>query len=135
MPRFNSDAIVMAFHDKCTEAKQAETWYCYLYADHPYYGGPEEGGWWGTDQEIIAFQEFPSEELARAAQDAAYEMAKELTAQSRAEFGEFCNRQLEWLEARGLDSDFLGEVDGESTYGIGVSQEVPQSSRGSRHYS
>ena len=38
-----------AFFNICREAKPAKSSYVSLYVNVPYYGGPEEGGWWGSD--------------------------------------------------------------------------------------
>ena len=38
-----------AFHQICKEAKPAKSHHVSLYANEPFYGGPEEGGWWGSD--------------------------------------------------------------------------------------
>lgn len=101
----------------------------------PYYGGPEEGGWWGHDDKLVAYQWFPTEELASDALEAVKQRAEEMNAQERQEFGDYCLRQLEWLEARGLDSDFLPEPDGELRYWA-TTEEVAGScvSEGCRHY-
>jgi hypothetical protein len=56
-----------AFEQVCKEAKPAESLYVVLMEDRPYYGGPQEGGWFGHDHTIVAYQLFPTEEQARAA--------------------------------------------------------------------
>lgn len=124
-----------AFETIINDAKQPEVWYVTLVEHQPFYGGPEEGGWWGEDREVVGYKEFPSEELAEAAAEAVRAFAKELEAQSRRAFGEHCLREMEWLEARGLDADFLPEPDGETKYSVVVSQDIPESSRGCRQYS
>lgn len=123
-----------AFNAVIDDAKPAEKWYVALMERVPYYGGPEEGGWWGNDTHLVAYREFPSEELAEAARKAVEKLAAELKAESHKVFGEKMLRELDWLEERGLDADWLPEPDGESDYYVVVSQGIPEESYGSRHY-
>jgi hypothetical protein len=124
-----------AFEAVVCDAKVPEDWYVCLMERIPYYGGPEEGGWWGEDTNLVAYHKCRSEEEARAYMAAVQKLADELTAESRKAFGEQCLRECEWLEARGLDADYLPEPGGETTYDVMVSQGLPQGSRGCRHYS
>jgi serine phosphatase RsbU (regulator of sigma subunit) len=123
-----------AFNVICKNAKESETWYVCLMEEAPYYGGPEEGGWWGRDVFLKAYQDFPSETLARAAAEQVEKLAEELNEQEKRADSEACARSMDWLEARGLDADFLPEPDGPSEYRVIVSQGIPQDSRGARHY-
>lgn len=127
--------IQQAFNQICDQAKQTESWYLVLMESNPYYGGPEEGGWWGRDTQVVAFQEFPTEQLAIASKDSVTKLAKELADQARRDYGNQCLIELDWLEARGLPADFLPEPDGPSEYYVIVVQEIPQSTRGTRQYS
>lgn len=129
-----SHYLESAFHGICREAQLAEDWYVTLVELVPFYGGPEEGGWHGTDRQVIAFQKFASEESALAAAHRVQHLADELKADSQRLHGEHCLREMEWLEARGLDADFLPEPDGPSDFSVIVSQGVPESTRGNRHY-
>jgi hypothetical protein len=128
-------SINEAFFTVCDNAEPASECYVSLYLNTPYYGGPEEGGWWGSDCSLVAFRKFDTEQAADAALERVKELAKELNEQAKREFGEHCLRQMEWLDARGLDSDFLPEVDGESSYWVCI-EEMPgqYASRGCRHY-
>jgi hypothetical protein len=126
--------IRQAFEAVCKEAKQAEGWYVVLMEDRPYYGGPEEGGWWGTDTTIVAYQLFPTEEQARAAGDKVQKLAAELEAEAVRAHGQQCLRELDWLEARGLEADFLPEPDGPARYTVLVTQGLPEPSYGPRRY-
>jgi hypothetical protein len=123
-----------AFNRVCRQAIQAKAFYVTLMESCPFYGGPEEGGWWGTDQRIVAYQHFPTEEQAEAAKEAVDKLAEELSTESRKAFGDQCLRDMEWLDARGLDSDFLPEVDGESNFFVVLSEGLPEESFGPRHY-
>lgn len=124
-----------AFDHVCKEAKKAGGFYVSLMENVPYYGGPEEGGWWGSDTRLVAYQYFTTEEAAEAAKDKVEELAAELSAQARRNFGEQCLRELDWLEARGLDADYLPEPDGESEFFVTVTEGLPQESEGVRGYS
>lgn len=124
-----------AFRAVCDQARDTETWYVSLMEEAPYYGGPEEGGWWGTDTHLVAYQEFPSEFHARLAAEKVEQLARELEDEARKEYGEQCLRELDWCEQRGLDADYLPEPDGPSTYHVVISQGLPEEVRGPRHYS
>lgn len=130
-----SEHVKDAFDTICNEAKQSEAWYVTLVEYVPYYGGPEEGGWHGHDMNIVAFQQFQSEELAHEARDKVMELAKQLTDDAARSYGEQCLRESEWLDSRGLDDDFLREPDGHANYSVIVSQGILEPVRGDRHYS
>lgn len=124
-----------AFFSICKEAKPATANYVSLYASVPYYGGPEEGGWWGRDVRLIAYHCFDTTEQAMVAIDQINELVRQMNADEKRAFGEQCLREMEWLEARGLDADYLPEPDGETTYFI-CSEDTLGSrvSNGPRHY-
>ena len=123
-----------AFETAIEGVKTPDVWYVTLVQESRYYGGPEEGGWWGTDTHVIAYRDFPSRELAVEAAAAVKKLASELEEESRKEHGEQCLREMEWLDARGLDADFLPEPDGPDDYRVLVSQELVQERCGPRHY-
>jgi hypothetical protein len=114
--------------------KPASTHYVTLMERVPFYGGPEEGGWWGEDHRIVAYQAFSTEEAAQAAFNGVQTLAAELSAEARTEFGKRCLRESAWLEARGLDDNFLPEPDGDSEFYVLMSEGLPEESHGSRHY-
>ena len=124
-----------AFDHVCSSAVKAEGFFVTLYENCPYYGGPEEGGWWGSDTRLVASQHFSLEEDADKAKEAVEKMAEDLTKQSRREHGQACLDSMEWLEARGLDADYLPEPDGESKFWVTVEKTRGEcESTGSRHY-
>jgi hypothetical protein len=129
-----SDALREAFERVCRDARPAEGWYVSLLERVPYYGGPEEGGWWGEDVVLVASRRYDTEEAAEAARAAVDALARELTAEARAEFGRRCLEETEWLEARGLEDGSLPEVDGEAVYEVTVTAGPPESTRGSRRW-
>ena len=105
--------IADAFQQVCDKAEESEDRFVSLYCSVPYYGGPEEGGWWGRDVKLIATQPYPTEAQASAA--------------------------LSQLEACGWDGEEaqsrFGEVDGAEDYFVTIeSNPGSHESRGSRHY-
>lgn len=104
-------------------------------SDIPFYGGPEEGGWGGYDTEVIAYQECVSEEEAEGYKSAIEELAKEMERESKERYGRQCLREMEFLDARGLDANFLPEPNGPESYYVIVCQELPTPVRGERSYS
>ena len=127
-------SIEAAFDMICQQAKPTGQYYVSLLVEQQYYGGPEEGGWWGTDMGVIKYQVFSTEEAANAAADAIRKLAVELTREALVSHGKHCSRSMDWLEARGLDADFLPEVAEADKYHVMVGDEPPESSRGCRHY-
>lgn len=115
-----------AFFTVCDDAQPAESHYLSLYVSVPYYGGPEEGGWWGSDTLLVAYKHFNTKEAMEAAKAKVEALAEELNEQAKRDFGDQCLLEMEWLDARGLDADYLPEVDGESSYWV-TTEEVPGS--------
>jgi len=123
-----------AFNQVCTEAKQAEGYYVALMERTQFYGGPEEGGWYGHDIIVHAYQHFTTEEAANAAKEQVEKLSQQLTLDEKRSHGEHCLRQMDWLDDRGLDADFLPEDDGPSDFYVTVTSELPTNSYGGRHY-
>lgn len=127
-----------AFYAVCKEAKTvtaANIWYVCLMESIPYYGGPEEGGWYGRDNVVVAYQECLSEHQAQTLADEVHKLALELTENERRSYGERCLFETEWLEARGLDDSYLPEPDGPSEFSVCVFNEFPANTFGPRQYS
>jgi len=112
---------------------QPETWVVVLWENTQYYGGPEEGGWYGWDHEPLEYAIYPDEETAQAVSEKVAERARELTNLSRRREGRRCLQELAWLEARGLDADYLPERDC-AIYSVSVLNELPLPSHGPRRY-
>lgn len=127
--------IEEAFFQVCRDAKPRARSYVSLYVNVPYYGGPEEGGWWGEDRLLVAYQECDCDEEAERLQEAVVALAEELTKDANRAFGESCRASCDWLDARGLDADFLPEVDGPESYWCTTEKTPGESvSLGCRHY-
>ena len=114
-----------AFDKVLDDAEQPERWYVCLLSAHQAYGGPEEGGWWYTVNCVEAFREFPCRELADAAAKQVEALATEMSRVARKEHGDHCLQTMEWLDARGLEADFLPEPDGALEYRVEVLRELP----------
>lgn len=128
--------ICQAFYAVCKDAIEAGNgFYVCLMERNRVYLGPWEGGTWGDDTTVAAWQYFESEEMANAAKESVEKLAAELTEESRKEHGEWCLRTMDWLEARGLEADFLPEPDGPTEYYVWVGKEIPSPERASREYS
>lgn len=114
-----------AFDHVIPDSNSPESWYVCLIEEYQAYGGPEEGGWWQTMRSLVAYKEFPDKEIAEEKANHIREFAKELENESRRKYGNHCLYQMEWLEERGLDADYLPEDDGPSTYCVIVVNELP----------
>lgn len=114
-----------AFNQAIKDATPASTWYVCLVSRYQAYGGPEEGGWWYTVRNLEAYREYPSEELAEAAAALVKQTAQELSQLAMRAHGERCLQEMEWLDARGLDADWLPEPDGAEEYEVFVAEELP----------
>jgi hypothetical protein len=128
-------SIREAFFTQCEKAKPGNSHFVSLYMIVPFYGGPEEGGWWGSDSKLIAYHQCSTDEEAEAVREKVLALADQLSKKAKRAYGEQCAREIAWLESRGLDDSFLPEVDGEIRYSV-CTEETPGSmeSRGCRHY-
>lgn len=125
-----------AFKQALSESKHQtpEVYYLTLWSVESYYGGPEEGGWWGKDYTPLEYAVFTNEDEAFAAKEKIEELSKQLHRQARTDYLNFQKQQMEFCESRGLDSDFFAESDGPGEYRVTVSNEEPRESFGPRHY-
>lgn len=123
-----------AFDNIIPDATQAESWYVVLMERDSVYLGPEEGGCWGTRSTLISYREYPSKEVAEKIAIQIGDFAKELQAESQKNHSQHCLNQMDWLESRGLDSDFLPENDGPSEYRVTVTQNIPENYEPKRGY-
>lgn len=128
--------ITDAFRQVCNQAEESEDRFVSLYCVVPYYGGPEEGGWWGRDVKLIATQVYPTEAQATAAKARVEELAKQLKADAHRDYGDLCRSQLESCGWDGEEAQSrYGEVDGAEDYFVAIeSNPGSRESRGCRHY-
>ena len=128
-------SIEEAYREVCKEAEEAEhCWVC-LYCKAPFYGGPEEGGWWGCDVLLMESQRFACRAQAEAVKAKVEKVAEQLKEDAKVAHDRMCLAQLgdKW---DGEEAQFrYGEVDGPSDYFV-VIEDVPGASEsiGSRHY-
>jgi hypothetical protein len=130
-------SIKEAFFEVCNEAKPAERSYVSLYVTLPFYGGPEEGGWWGHDTELVAYFEATNAVEAEAVSDRVTDLAEELSKEAKVSHDRASAASVEWVEHDPMAdvSDYFPEVDGEETYWVAVeSQPGSHVSRGGHHY-
>ena len=123
-----------AFHATLKDIKRPGIYYVCLRERVQCYGGPEEGGCWYDNNTLVAWAEYPTIELAESAAEQVKTLANELAIEAQKNYGDFCIRQVEWLEERGLDSDFLPENDGPSQYSVIVTEELPVFDNTVPHY-
>jgi hypothetical protein len=124
-----------AFFKICHDAKPAKSSYVSLYANQPYFGGPEEGGWWGHDTVLVAYYECVNDGEAQAVLAMVHGEAARMSRDAKDDFNRACAAECEWLEARGLDDDFLPEVNGEESYWATIENQPGEHvSEGSRRY-
>lgn len=126
--------IEKAFWRTIPKAERAhERWVC-LRESRPFYGGPQEGGWWGSDEILVATHRVETIERAEALRAKIESEAAQLSAEARRDFGDRCLRGLEYADEKGLDPSDLPEVDGESRFYVTIEEESPESIFGSRHW-
>ena len=123
-----------AFDQTVQNPEVAQNHYLCLLQKFTYYGGPEEGGWYGTDHTLVKYKMFNTKEQAEQAQNKVNELAEQLSREARKEFGQHCLNEIEWCENRGLEPDFLPEPDGPDEFYTVVADHIPQNSYGPRHY-
>lgn len=114
-----------AFDKICEENQKPDAWFVVLVSSQQRYGGPEEGGWWYSVNQLEAWKEYPSEELAEEAKEKVERLAEEMNNQAQAEYGKHCQESMDWLEDRGLEADYLPEPDGPENYSVMVCDRLP----------
>jgi hypothetical protein len=127
-----------AFYALVADIQPAAKSYISLYVTLPFFGGPEEGGWWGSDTELVAFAEVSNGVEANAIRDKVVELAEQMSKDAKDRFNRQCATEVEWVEQHDPMADvadYYPEVDGEETYWV-ATESTPGSmvSQGSRHY-
>jgi hypothetical protein len=113
-------SIYDAFIEILEDAKPCEAAFVSLYRRKSWYGGPEEGGWYGETISLEFSKRYPDKEEAEAAKELVDGKAKEMTAEANEAWARRCANDMEWLEERGLEPDFLPEIDGPDEYFVRV---------------
>lgn len=101
-----------------------QRWYLILVETIKAYG-PEEGGWTYPIQSLLAYKVFPSKEQADAARANVEKLIKELEYNAKKAHDRMCLEQMEWLDARGLEFDYLLEVDSFVQYSVSIVDTLP----------
>jgi len=128
--------IQRAFEALCKDAERGKACVVSLYANVSWYGGPEEGGWWGNDTVLDSYQRCSTQEQADQLKEKVEELAKLRTKEARRAWGEQCASELEWCDERMLDYDYLRETDGHNTFFVTVEQYPgKQEQQGDRQWS
>ena len=122
--------IYSAYFDVCDTAVRTEQtkWFVSLYVKAPFYGGPEEGGWWGTDRLLVAYYEVPSEEMANTIVEKIEGWVSDINDDAKRHHDEV-NLQLSInAENKGYDSpeELYGEDDGPEQYFVVIENGVGQ---------
>lgn len=116
--------IEAAFKQVVADSVTARASYVSLYLDTPFYGGPEEGGWWGSDTELVEYRRCETEAEAAALKDAVGVVAEKLSERARRAFNAQCAAQIEWIEENDPlcddESVYFPEPDGELRYWVAV---------------
>ena len=124
----------LAFYEICQTAKNIGHYFVCLTETIPFYGGPEEGGWWGNDVILVAYQEYSSLQAAEIALDAIELLVEKLNQDEVRQHGDYCLRQIEFLEARGLDPSDNDVLDGPSHFSVNIYDSLPENNYANRHY-
>ena len=100
----------------------------------PFYGGPEEGGWYGSDVLLVQTAEVANESLANKLSAAIQDLAKQLSIEARREDDLHMSLVLDAADAAGIDYENLPEPDGASSFFVIVTNELPMTKKGLRNY-
>jgi len=132
--RYTKTAFETAI-DSARRETLSRTYYVTLWRAVSWYGGPEEGGWWGRDNIPEQTARFNTREDAETALRAVEGLAERMEQEAQNAHGDQCLRELEWLDERGLEADFLPEPDGPEEFFVTLSEDPPRAEYGERGYS
>lgn len=123
-------SVADTFFEVCEKPSQTHNgFFLSLYRKEVWFGGTEEGGWNGETHRVQASQRFKTHEEAEAASKVVEDKAEALTEGSKRGFNEHCAAQCDWLEARGLDSDYLADPGGPDSFYVMIEERVGQYNR------
>ena len=128
--------IETAFNELVSEPIPCSVFYVVLWRKIPFYGGPEEGGWWGSDDIPEKYTVTATEAEATVLFQRIHDLAEKLSEEARHDHGRACQAQLEWCEERGIDdsNSIFGEDDGPESFYVTVEESLPKPCFGTRHY-
>lgn len=119
-------SIQQAFNEILEDVQPAQVFFVSLYSVYRWYGGAEEGGWWGNTVSLVAHKEFRREDEAKQALAAIEALAKEKSHEAKQAHYRLCEAQLDYCEQRGIDdaNSVFGEVDGADEYHVQIETEL-----------
>jgi hypothetical protein len=113
----NDGIFIKAWNEIMENAQKAEECVVSMYSVEPYYGGPEEGGWWGNLFILNEYVRCSNRDAAEKLQQKLQERCEELNKEEQQQDSEYCLRYCERAWSRGEDVDDYG-YDGPSTYHV-----------------
>ena len=128
--------IEQAFYALVSETDKP--YYVVLWEARQYYGGPEEGGWYGYDYIVASYKRVDSLLVAENLAARIHLLAKNMSKQSRDEYYRRCLEECERADAAGEDpTDYYGGdvYESPSSFYVTVEEEMPESHFGNRYYS
>lgn len=125
-----------AFWAVCAEAEVPKRAYVSLYSVANWYGGPEEGGWWGHTVKLEGYMLCNTEQEAHDRAEAVQTYADQLTEEARDAWSRRCQQECENALFRGVEpEDLYGEVDEPDEWFVAVEEVAGSQSReSSRQY-
>lgn len=111
----SDDIFLQAWDAIVEDSEVAQECYLSLYKVEPYYGGPEEGGWWGYLHILQKYCKCSSRAQAEMLMEKLQDHCKELTEEAKKADGDDCLRHMERADRRGEDVSDDG-YDGPSRY-------------------
>ena len=106
-----------------------------IYLKERYYGGPEEGGWYGTDLTLESSVQVQSKRLADELAAKLSSTADQKTKFAKTAWSKMCQRELDAAEASLIDPLDLPEPNLPDEYCVFVERVKGfHATRGSRHY-
>ena len=126
--------FLQAWNEIIEDSEVAQECYLCLYEQVPYYGGPEEGGWWGYLNILKEYCKCSSHEAAEMLSNKLREHCEQLNKESKIADSDDCLRHIERADRRGEDVDDDG-YEGASTYHLTIESIPGQSQNTTRsHY-
>lgn len=119
----SDNMMIQAWNEIMEDAEEAEACIVSLYNVERYYGGPEEGGWWGNLYILKEYVRCSNRVAAERLQEKLQQRCIELNKEEEKLDAELCLRHCERAYARGEDVDDYG-YDGPSSYSVFI-EKIP----------
>lgn len=130
----DENIFLQAWKEIVEDSEVAQECYLSLYENAPYYGGPEEGGWWGHLQILKEYCRCTSRQAAELLMHKLQDRCEQLNRELRIADGDDCLRHMKRADQRGEDVDDYG-YDGPSTFYM-IIEAIPGQNQNTtmRHY-